>query len=340
MIVCSRCVLDENFPGIRFDSKGLCQYCIKHDNGPDSGVNRKRFHQKFSEVLGKVKDKATYDVLMAFSGGKDSSYTLKILKDDFGLKVTAILFDHGFVSPRAIENISTICGNLEVDLLTIAPGRSLLKRAFSGSLQEGIYPMKALERASSICNTCMHVAKSLFVRFAIEAGIPMIAYGWSPGQAPVQSSVMKLNASMVRQTQKMMRQSLERVMGKDIRSFLLQERHYRMMEEHDRVFEGSFLYNIHPLAFMDYNEDRIINVISELGWVAPSDTDANSTNCLLNSYANLAHIRKHGFHPYAFEVAGLVRDGLMSRVAGLKKLTEDPDDRIVREVEFRLGQHL
>ena len=196
--------------------------------------------------------------------------------------------------------------------------------------------MKSLERASSICNTCMYLAKAIILKTAIEKGIPVIAYGWSPGQAPVQSSVMKLSESMIRQSQGMVRSGLEPVMGEEMDCFLLQEWHYRMIEEHGNVFDGSYLYNVHPLAFIDYNEDDIIKNISQIGWIEPTDTDANSTNCLLNSFANLVHLEKYGFHPYAFEIAGLVREGVMTREEGLEKLNKEPNDNIVKEVKRSL----
>jgi hypothetical protein len=77
-----------------------------------------------------------------------------------------------------------------------------------------------------------------------------------------------------------------------------------------------------PLAFHDYDEQRIISEIEPLGWHPPDDTDGNSTNCLLNSYANRIHLRRYGFHPYAFEIAALVRKGHMDRSEGLSKLSD------------------
>ena len=54
----------------------------------------------------------------------------------------------------------------------------------------------------SICNSCMNLVKSFLLKTAIEMRVLIVAYGWSPGQAPVQSSVFKTNASMIRQMQK------------------------------------------------------------------------------------------------------------------------------------------
>lgn len=68
----------------------------------------------------------------------------------------------------------------------------------------------------------------------------------------------------------------------------------------------------YPLVYSNYNEYKIIATIGTVGWKKPSDTDMNSTNCLLNSYANSEHSRVYGYNPYSTEIASLVREGFMS----------------------------
>jgi len=342
MKICSSCVLPETFPGIRFDENGVCQHCIRYEKVPQQRhlETKSRYRLKFRELTEKIKGKGTYDALVAYSGGKDSTYTLRYLSQETGLKVLAITFDNGFLSPAAFKNISNVTSALNVDQIFFAPGYQSAKTAFQRSTTMDVYPMKSLERASAVCNTCMYLAKAIILKTAIEKGIPIIAYGWSPGQAPVQSSVMKLSESMIRQNQGLSKNCLEPLVGEDVESYLLQEWHYQLIEDHGRAFNGSYLFNAHPLAFIDYNEEEIVELIGQLGWNEPTDTDANSTNCLLNSFANLEHLGKHGFHPYAFEISGLVREGYMTREEGLEKLNKEPSDSIVKEVERKLNIQL
>src|SRR6185369_179480 len=72
-------------------------------------------------------------------------------------------------------------------------------------------------------------------------------------------------------------------------------------------------YLVHPAAFFPYQEKEIYSQIRRLGWRKPEGLDANSTNCLLNSLAVVAHEKKFDFHPYAYEIARLVRQGVFSR---------------------------
>ncbi|MDA8090599.1 MAG: hypothetical protein M0Z61_10345 [Nitrospiraceae bacterium] len=335
MKMCTCCVLPDTFPGIRFDSDGVCNYCEDHRQEKEDEELRNRYRQKFEGLLEKLRSgaKRPYDAIMAYSGGKDSSYSMKMLKEQFGLKILSVTFDHGFVSEQVRQNIRRVTAALNIDQMTISPGRESLCDAFRRSESAGVYPMKYLERASAICNTCMGIVKSYLLKTAIETGVPLICYGWSPGQAPVQASVMKVNLSMIKKMQETTCGYLEKVAGKGLDAFMPSQRHFKMLE----AGNGGFLYNVHPLAFMGYDEEAITGEISRLGWRRPAETDDNSSNCLLNSYAIHVHMRDHGFHPYAFEIAALVRKGYLSREEGIRKLAGKPSEEVVNNVRSALG---
>jgi len=328
MRICKTCVIPETFPGIKFNEDGICNYCERYKGSEKQEQLKERYKQKFMSILEETRNIGPYDVLMAHSGGKDSTYTLKLLREDFGLKILAITFDHGFVSPRAVENIHTVTDTLDIDHINVRPGAKPLRDVFVKSMGSDIYPIKALERASSICNSCMNLVKSFLLKSAIEMKVPLVAYGWSPGQAPVQSAVFKTNAQMIRQMQKTVKNIFEKITGDKFSAFFLEDHHF----DGDR-----FPCLIHPLAFFEYDEENILKEIQTIGWVNPKDTDANSTNCLLNSFANQVHIEQYGFHPYAFEIAGLVREGCMTREEGLQRLSAEPDPKIIEYVKEKLG---
>jgi tRNA(Ile)-lysidine synthase TilS/MesJ len=334
MKICTNCVLPETFPGISFDDRGRCSHCRQYRGNDALETAKDRFKEKFLRILKEAGNRGSYDALAAYSGGKDSTYTLMMLRKEFGLKVLAVTLDHGFVSPMAEKNIRHVTGVLDIDHMTIRPGAETLRTVFRGSMEPGLYPVKALERASGICNSCMNLVKSFLLKTAIEMRVALVVYGWSPGQAPVQSSVFKTNASMIRQMHKAMTEPIRRMVGGRLSGFLLEEHHFETgaTAETDR-----FPCLVNPLAFTGYNEERILNDIRKIGWVDPKDTDANSTNCLLNSFSNEVHLKQYGFHPYAFEIAGLVREGYMSREEGLKKLSAPSDPKIVEYVKKKLG---
>jgi tRNA(Ile)-lysidine synthase TilS/MesJ len=349
---CSRCVLPDTFPGIRFDERGVCQHCRKSEAGERRREQEKaRYRQKFLDLLRELNPPAQpdgrpggaqpggarpYDVLMAFSGGKDSSFTLLKLQRDYGLRILALTFDNGFLSPAAVRNAQAVTRALGIDHLAVSPSRKILARAFRRTLDLDVYPLRALERASSICNTCMNLVKAYLLKTAVEMGIPIMAYGWSPGQAPLQSSVIRWNPAMIHQMQAAVVIALNAVGGDDLMPYCPGERHWRMLEDTRGGPRGEGLYNVHPLAFLEYDEEKIIREIRDLGWEDPKDTDPNSTNCLLNALGIKVHLERYGFHPYALEIACLVREGHMSREAGLGKLSLPLDEGVIRRVEESL----
>jgi predicted PP-loop superfamily ATPase len=334
MKICSHCVLPETFPGISFDVDGVCSHCQKRD-GRESRLReiKKTYEGKFVDLLNRVlnpssKRQRSYDVLMAYSGGKDSTYTLSLLRNKYGLRILALSFDNGFISETAVANIRKLTDKLGIDHIFFKPRWAMLKRIFSLAAEQELYPPKTLERASTICTSCMGLVKSLCLRMAVEMDIPMVGYGWSPGQAPVQSSIMKNNPSLIRMTQQAMLDPLRKIMNDEMDGYFLQERHYA---DPDR-----FPHNVHPLAWEVYNENSILEEVRKFGWTAPTDTDSNSTNCLLNAFANDVHIRRYGFHPYVWEIANMVREGVMTREEGYAKIYVLQDAKQVEGARKRL----
>jgi tRNA(Ile)-lysidine synthase TilS/MesJ len=265
---------------------------------------------------------------MCYSGGKDSTYTLAVLKEKYGLNMLALSMDNGFLPDRTLVNIRNVVEQLGIDHIFIKPRFDVLAKVFLYIANNDVYPAKALERASSICNSCMGIIKYYALRLAVEKEIPFIAFGWSPGQAPINSSIMRNIPQMVRQMQKTIYDPLFKIAGNDINPYFLEEKHFNDSYH--------FPFNIHPLAFLDYDIDAIYSDIARLGWKKPEGLDANSTNCLLNSYADFVHRQRMGFHPYAFELANLVREGNLDRIAALKRLEEPDDSSTISLVKTKL----
>jgi len=326
---CLKCILPETFPGIRINEDGICNFCLEFKGIKHLESKKTAYKEKFDGLVKEYKGKTNYDALLCYSGGKDSTYTAIKLKEKYDLNILAITFDNGFLSEQAFRNIRTVVENLGIDYVVLKPRFDVLKKIFYECSTNNPYAAKTIERASTICTSCMGIVKFSALRTALEKDIPFIAFGWSPGQAPITSSIMKNNPQMVRMMQKAIFQPLHQIAGDEINPYFLEERH----------FDGSyrFPYNIHPLAFLEYDEEKVYREISQYGWEAPQDTDANSTNCLLNSFANVVHKKQFHFHPYAFELANLVREGHLDRELALERINKIEDPKTVAFVQQKLG---
>lgn len=325
MQICKRCVLDTNFPGIRFDEEGICNYCRTSKTVEEQRALREEYEKRFIELITEYRGKNSYDCIMAYSGGKDSTYTLHLLKNRYDLNILAVTFDNWFQSERAYRNIRSVLRHIHVDHLTITPSFEVFKNILQASITVDLYSPKALERASSICTSCLSMIRYMCFKTAIEKEVPFVVLGLSPGQAPISTSVFKTNAVMIKKMQDAIFQPLQKHVGDSIKPYFLEEKHF---EKKDK-----FPYSINPLAFSVYDEKTIFDVAHSLGWEKPDDTDANSTNCLLNSFANQDHIGKFGYNPYAFEIAELVRTGCLTREEGIKRLEEPSPPESINKIK-------
>lgn len=329
MRLCSRCVLPDTFPGIRFDVDGLCNYCLAYKDRGNQANKKLEYRRKFEELIREYGNKGSHDALMSYSGGKDSTYALSLLKKTYGLNVLALTFDNGFLAEQTFSNIRSVVEQLGVDHIIFKPRYDLLKKIFAGCSKKDVFQPTTLTRASTICTACMALVKFYNLRLALEKRIPFIVFGWSPGQIPLASSIMKNLPQMVRSMQETVLMPLRQLAGEDIKQYFLNELHF----EDPKIFP----YNISPLAFVEYNEKKILQEANRLGWRIPRDVDSNSTNCLLNSFANVIHKNRHGFHPYAFELAKLVREGNMDRAEAISRLDQVENPETVDSVKNKLG---
>jgi len=329
MQICRICVLDENFPGISFNDNDVCIFCQQHKKKEEQSILREKYKKKFDEVIDEFQGKNSYDCLAAFSGGKDSTYTLYLLKKKYNLNVLAVSYDNWFQSETALDNIDRVVKSLDIDLLKVKPSFDVFKKIIQTVVTHDVYSIKALERASSICTTCISLIRFICFKIAIEKEIPIIIFGMSPGQAPIVTSVVKTNPDMIRKMQDIVFQPLYNHLGDMIKPYFLEERHFNRFEV--------FPYSVNPLAFLDYDEKEILEIVHSLGWQNPEDTDANSTNCLLNSFANSVHKMKYNFHPYAYELAELVREGNLDRNVALDRIRKIEDTNTIQLVKNKLG---
>jgi hypothetical protein len=106
---CSKCVLPETFPGISFDEKGVCNYCNSWE--PVRVLGEKELIKK----LDSYRDKGSeYDVLIPFSGGRDSSYVVHQMVKKYDMRVMGITVDSGFLTKEGYENIEQVSKKLNI----------------------------------------------------------------------------------------------------------------------------------------------------------------------------------------------------------------------------------
>ncbi len=107
---CTQCILPSTYPFITFDDQGRCNYCRDHQ--PPRLAGRPALEAELSRHR---RTDGRPDCIVAFSGGRDSSYGLHLLKRELGMNPVAFSYDWGMVTAIARRNQARLCGKLGVE---------------------------------------------------------------------------------------------------------------------------------------------------------------------------------------------------------------------------------
>jgi len=318
--------MPESFPGITYDLEGICSICNKFKDQKQLVPSMEKFKDKLDNIINEHKSKGLkYDAVVAYSGGKDSTFLIHSLIERYGLKVLAVTFDNGFMSEYAFVNMRNVLNNLNVDHLIVRPRRDIMKKIFSESSAKDIYPEHLTKFGSGICISCIRMVSNVALRVAIEKQIPMVMLGNSPGQLiQSENEIIYQDNKIPYELRRNLFKPLAEKVGEEIY-------HYLMLDKHEYK-TNPFPYTINAFPLIGYSEEEIYNTIKTLGWKKPEDVDPNSTNCMLNSLGIVKHKELHNFHPYDYEMSMLVRLGIITREEALKRV-EDCEGKALRLAE-------
>ncbi len=318
---CSQCVMTSAFPGIKFDENGVCNFCRNEIiAGTDTGAI-KNARDKVRDLFERKSHTSGYDALICYSGGKDSTYTLKLAVEKYGLKVLSFTLDNGFLSHTAFENIKRITDNLGVDHITYKPSSKFMKSIIRASALKEIYSPVTLKRISSVCNSCISIVNLSALKIALEKKIPFIISGFTLGQIPANSIIFQSNYSFLQESRKSQMDRLREYVGDSVDDYL---------SISDDVLKSikSYPYNINLLCLEEITENELIQNVKRIGWKEPGDVDGCSSNCRLNIFNNYVHEKKLGYNPYELELSHLIRKGHLTRDGALGKINRQPREEL------------
>jgi glucosamine--fructose-6-phosphate aminotransferase (isomerizing) len=109
---CTKCILPITMPFISFDDKGVCNYCKEYKFHKPKGLNEfKKLFEKKNE---------NFDFIATFSGGRDSSYGVHVLKKKLNLDFLTFTYDWGMVTDLARRNQMRMCGSLGIEHILVS----------------------------------------------------------------------------------------------------------------------------------------------------------------------------------------------------------------------------
>jgi len=112
---CTKCLLPETMPFIEFDNEGVCNYCLNYQKSEVLGEEKLRYE------LSKYKlNKKRADCIVAFSGGRDSSYALHYVKKVLKLNPVAFSYDWGMLTDLGRRNQARMTGKLGIEHILVS----------------------------------------------------------------------------------------------------------------------------------------------------------------------------------------------------------------------------
>ncbi len=112
---CTRCILPETMPFITFNKEGVCNYCLTHKKIEVKG------EEALEALISRYRGKSGRpDCVLAFSGGRDSSYGLHYLKKVLKMNPIAFTYDWGMIADIGRRNQARMVGNLGVEHVVVA----------------------------------------------------------------------------------------------------------------------------------------------------------------------------------------------------------------------------
>ena len=163
---CNKCNFPETYETIEFDKSGTCNICYQHQFKKEN-INWEEKKIEFQNIIDSYKNKYDYDCIIPFSGGKDSTYTLYKIVNDFRLKPLVVQFNHGFMRSKLIENNTKTFKKLGVDVISFTPNWKIVKYLM----------LESLIRKGDFCWHCHTGIFSYPMRIAVNFNIPLIIWG-------------------------------------------------------------------------------------------------------------------------------------------------------------------
>ncbi|XDD51952.1 N-acetyl sugar amidotransferase [Leptospira sp. WS92.C1] len=304
--MCTRCLCDTTISSIRFDSEGICNFCISHDLLMKSYPGAEQTREKLNQLLRQIKKDGigkNYDCIVGISGGTDSSYTLHLAKE-LGLRPLAVHFDNGWNTDQSVKNIKAITDALDVDLETYVVDWEEFKELQISFLKASVPCIEA--------PTDVAIFGTLY-RIADQENIKYILGGQSfktEGTVPKEWSY--IDGTYVN--------TIQKIFGKS------KLKHYPGLSLVS-LFKYMFIKRIKMIPFLNYVEYSKFTAKALLkdvyGWV---DYGGHHYENIYSKFAfGYYQFHKFGIDKRKISLSGPVRSGLLTKKEALAQIEREPD---------------
>lgn len=324
---CTKCLLPETMPFIKFDEEGVCNYC-------HTWIRPKCYGEdKLVEWADEHKKAGNQKILATFSGGRDSSYSLHYIKKELCLDVVAYSYDWGMITDLARRNQSRMCDKLGIEFIVVSADirkkRENIRKNISAWLKRpslGMVPLfmagdkqyfyyaNEIARKNDIDTICLSTNRYETTHFKYGfSNIMPHAFrpGWDAGteQLPP-SDVLKMAYYYAREflcNPSYLNSSVLDTAGAAISNYGIKHKY------------------LHPFDYIDWNEDRVNKVLLELyDWeTSPNIKSTWRIGDGTAPFYNYIYYMMCGFTESDCLRSNQIRAGMITRDVGLSLIDDD-----------------
>lgn len=330
---CTRCVLPETMPFIDFDSAGVCNYCRTHV--------RKTYperHETDAFLAPYRRRDGRPDCILALSGGRDSTYGLHLLVEEFGMNPVAYTYDWGLVTDLARRNSSRICGKLGIEHIIVSADikakRANVRRNIEAWIRRPRLGMIPLFMAGDklYFYHANRLAQQMDVPLVVFCGNHLEKTRFKTGFAGVREGEGRLYD--MTKAQKM---ALAAYYGGQ---FLSNPRYLnRSLLDTARSYVASYMSRHEYMFFYNHvpwHEDKIMDLLRrEYDWEAAADTESTwRIGDGTAAFYNYIYYTVAGFTENDTFRSNQIREGLIGREEALRLVQRDNQPRFRSMVEY------
>src|SRR3990167_428904 len=305
-MMCSRCVMTTEANEIKFDEKGICNFCHQWQQGEKErkalAIHPGRIWIYYE--LQKAGQGKKYDCILGLSGGVDSSTCLHYLAEN-NIKPFLFSVDNGYNDPKADENIMRMIETLKIpfqrEVLDIPKFKELQKAFILSGTRNVEIPTD-------------HVLMALTYKMAVEQGIKYIVSGGNHSTEGIMPESYGYQARDLTHIKAIYKKFIgKKLIGLPTIS-LPQYLYYRFIKR---------IKIINLLDFYEYKREEAKKTLHEkYGWL--DYYEKHEESIFTKWFQNVWLYRIHKIDKRRPHYSSLINSGQMTREEALKKLEIEP----------------
>jgi uncharacterized protein YbbK (DUF523 family) len=296
---CRICTYPEGFLDTYILPNGICSACTLYLKNRSELTNYDHLGTLLRNKINRERGKQKFDAVVAFSGGKDSTYMMLRLAREYKAKLLCVMDDLNQQNEQAVSNAIRAAKALGAEFRILSPPEETksIRRSF-------------LRSGSSFCRLCL---RSHFVRVYIEAiqeNVPLVFFGLTPQQCLDCEDSIEWSLQAIRDVatpeadlnnDALLQRNKKRAFQGGFDVGFSNQTDRELFKSWEKVFDykrtGTVPIIVPFFIFDPYPGETVVLdcIIKELGWEKPTML-LNRSNCRLLQIAGIMHRAVGRYH--------------------------------------------